>query len=437
MYFTLEYLWLYLILVAFGLFVYLALRRPKLVRRPPLPPGSLGWPIIGEMLELQRLSRLGKKDEFVDERRKRYNRDVFKTAILGEKTIAFCGAAGNKFIFTSEKSLVMTWWPTSLKKLFGDAFFTAPYDEAIRTRKIVAAFLHQEVMDQLVQRFDNSCKKRMEWDWIGKYAFHIACDMFASMNDRNWQAMMIKEFHVLIKGVFQLPMYFPGTRHFKAVKAAKVIRKGLIKVIERKREMKSSQQKVEKDLISHLMDTKDDHGNNLLNDNEIADNVIFLMEAGHDTSSSAMMMLMKYLAEMPDCYQRVLLVLRLSPPVMGTFRKAKVDFTYNGFFIPKDWMVLCTPNSTQNDPKYFPNPEKFDPERFDRDTITPHSFVPFGGGPRMCMGKEFARVEILVFLHNLVLNFRWKLLYPDEVISIDPMPTSPNGLPVYLYPRSN
>ncbi|KAK9170583.1 hypothetical protein Syun_002723 [Stephania yunnanensis] len=232
--------------------------------------------------------------------------------------------------------------------------------------------------------------------------------------------------------------------------------------------MKSSHGKVETDLISYLMDTKDDNGN-LLTDKEIADNVILLMDAGHDTSSGTMMMMIKYLAEMPDCYQRVLEeqreiisqkkpgeklnkndlqkmkyswnvvneVLRLFPPIMGTFRKAKVDFTYNGFFIPKDWMIWWTTSSTHYDPQYFPNPEKFNPERFDRDTITPHSFVPFGGGPRMCPGKEFARVEILVFLHNLVQNFRWKLVYPDELITLDPMPTSSKGLPIYIYQHSD
>ncbi|KAK9156558.1 hypothetical protein Scep_003132 [Stephania cephalantha] len=473
-------IWIYITLFASAAVAYLIIVRSDLRRRtPPLPPGRFGWPIIGEILELQRLNRSGKQDEFIEVRRKRFNRDIFKTSILGEKTIAICGAAGNKLVFTSEKSLVLTWWPQSLKKLFGDSFFTAPYDEAVRTRKVVAAFLQQEVMHQLVERFDKTCKKCMEGDWIGnhkvlafslikKYAFCIACDMFTSMDDKNWQAMILKEFNILLKGVFQLPIYIPGTRHFKAVKAAEVIKKELIRVIERKREMKNTHGKVEKDLISHLMDTRDENGN-LLRDKEIADNVILLMDSGHDTSSSAMMMLMKYLAEMPDCYQRVLEeqreiisqkqsgellnkydlqkmkyswnvvneVLRLSPPIQGMFRKAKEDFTYAGFSIPKDWVVWWTTRSTQSDPQYFPNPEIFDPERFDRDVITPYSFVPFGGGPRMCPGKEFARVEILVFLHNLVRNFRWELVFPDELISIDPMPTTPKGLPVYLYPHSN
>ncbi|OVA13827.1 Cytochrome P450 [Macleaya cordata] len=469
----------YILLGVFGL-AYLVLQRfIYFGGRLRLPPGSFGWPIIGETLELQRWGRSGDPDGFINRRKMKYNREIFKTSLLGEKTIAICGATGNKFIFTGEKSIVLTWWPTSLNKLFGDSFFTAPYDEAVRTRKVVASFLQQEVMNQLVERFDKTCKNGFAMDWIGKnqvlaftlikkYAFSVACDMFASMDDPNWQKMILDEFNILLKGVFQLPIYFPGTRHYKAVRSAAVIRRELIKLIQNRRGMGNSDSRVEKNLISHLIETRNEDGN-LLSDKEIADNVILLMDSGHDTSSSTMMMLMKHLAESPDCYRRVLEeqseiaskkgpgellnkddiskmkyswnvvneVLRLSPPIQGTFRKAKIDFTYNGFSIPKGWMVWWNACSTHKSAEYFPNPEKFDPLRFERDNITPYSLVPFGGGPRMCPGREFARVEILVFLHNLVKEFRWELVFPNEVISVDPMPSSPKGLPVYLYPHIN
>ncbi|RZC83201.1 hypothetical protein C5167_045987 [Papaver somniferum] len=444
--------------------------------RTRLPPGSLGWPIVGETLEFQRLGQCGKSDEFPVQRMNKYNREIFKTHLFGEKTITLCGATGNKFLFTGEKTYVLTWWPNSLKKLFGDSFFTAPYEEAVRTRKVVSSFLQQEVMNQLVERFDRTCKNRLQKDWrarnqvlafplIKAYAFSVACAMFASMDDPNWQKMILDEFNILLKGVFQFPIYFPGTRHYKAVKAAAVIRRELIKLIQSRRGLQVDlDRRVERNLISHLIGTKNEDGE-LLSDKEIADNVILLMNAGHDTSSSTMMMLMKYLAESPDCYNRVLEeqreiaarkspgellnkddiskmkyswgviqeVLRMSPPVQGTFRKAKVDFTYSGFSIPKGWAVWWTTSTTHKSEEYFPNAETFDPLRFARDNITPYSFVPFGGGPRMCPGREFAKVEILVFLHNLVSMFKWELVFPDEVISVDPMPTSSKGLPVYLY----
>lgn len=86
------------------------------------------------------------------------------------------------------------------------------------------------------------------------------------------------------------------------------------------------------------------------------------------------------------------------------------------------------------DPKLFPNAKNFDSSRFEGPGPTPFTYIPFGGGPRMCLGKEFARLEILVFIYNVIKDFRWKLLIPNEKIEYDPMPTPVLGLPILLQP---
>ena len=90
--------------------------------------------------------------------------------------------------------------------------------------------------------------------------------------------------------------------------------------------------------------------------------------------------------------------------------------------------------SSHTDPTLFSNPEKFDPSRFEAEGPTPFSYVPFGGGPRMCLGQEFARLEILVFIHNIVKRFKWDLVNPDEHFKYDPMLEPEKGLPVRLQP---
>ena len=97
--------------------------------------------------------------------------------------------------------------------------------------------------------------------------------------------------------------------------------------------------------------------------------------------------------------------------------------------------IYWSVNSTHRNPKYFREPEKFDPSRFEGAGPEPFTFVPFGGGPRMCPGNEFARMEILVILHRLVTRFSWTLEHPNELVSMDPMPFPVKGLPIFLKPR--
>ena len=97
--------------------------------------------------------------------------------------------------------------------------------------------------------------------------------------------------------------------------------------------------------------------------------------------------------------------------------------------------IVWSPNSTHRNPKYFPDPEKFNPSRFEGAGPAPFTFVPFGGGPRMCPGNELARMVILMILHRLVTRFSWTLKDPNEAVVVDVIPFPVNGLPILLQPR--
>ena len=92
-------------------------------------------------------------------------------------------------------------------------------------------------------------------------------------------------------------------------------------------------------------------------------------------------------------------------------------------------------SSTHKNPKYFREPERFDPSRFEGAGPAPYTFVPFGGGARMCPGNEFAHMEILAIVHRLDTHFSWTLEDPNELISIDPMPFLVKGVPILLKPQ--
>ena len=90
---------------------------------------------------------------------------------------------------------------------------------------------------------------------------------------------------------------------------------------------------------------------------------------------------------------------------------------------------------THMDTSIFPEPSKFDPSRFEKQApVPPYCFVAFGGGPRICPGNEFGRIQTLITIHHLVTQFSWKLL-ADSSFSREPMPEPAQGLPVQIMPK--
>ncbi|XP_026432366.1 beta-amyrin 28-monooxygenase-like [Papaver somniferum] len=130
-------------------------------------------------------------------------------------------------------------------------------------------------------------------------------------------------------------------------------------------------------------------------------------------------------------------VLRLQPPLQGGYTQALADFTYAGYFTSKGWKLYWSATSTHKNPEYFPDPEKFDPSRFQGKGPAPYTFVPFGGGPGICPGREYARVQILIFMHHVVRSYEWEKLIPgDEKLRVCPFPLPEKGFPILLRPRT-
>ena len=85
------------------------------------------------------------------------------------------------------------------------------------------------------------------------------------------------------------------------------------------------------------------------------------------------------------------------------------------------WQLIFWTATSNRQEKFFPNPLKFDPSRFE-DGKAPqlHTYIPFGGGTRLCLGYEFARVQMLIFIHYVVLNYDFEMVEPDEKITRAP-----------------
>ncbi|XP_065851131.1 beta-amyrin 28-monooxygenase-like [Euphorbia lathyris] len=456
-------------------------KRRQNITESPTPPGSTGWPIIGETLEYLATTKEGIPEKFINDRRKKHNRKLFKTSLLGQPMVLFGDADGNKFIFSNENKIVTPWWPSSVDKFF-DTENVSKVESAMKMRKFVTPVLKPDSLRKYVEVVDEKTRRHMENKWTGNevvevypfakdLTFALACRLLLGIDDEGVISELQKPFGDFSAGLLSLPIDLPGTNFRRAIKAAKKLRKVFESMIRQWKSdaVENSTNSTCRGMLSrHIMDIFSDENGDSVGESETATRILALISASYDNVSTAMTFVLKYLAEMPDVYDAVLReqqeiaegkkpeealnwqdiqkmkyswnvaseVLRLHPPANGAFREVIINFTYCGFLIPKGWKVHWNAFATHKSAEYFPEPEKFDPSRFDGNkTIVPYSYVPFGGGAHMCPGKEYARISILVLMHNVVTKFKMEKVFPDEKVIGLPVLRPAKGLPVRLYPN--
>ncbi|CAN4097950.1 unnamed protein product [Withania somnifera] len=466
-----------LLFLPLSLFFIFFLRKRDLNSKK-LPPGTSGWPLLGENMEFAFLG----PQKFINDRMNKYSPQVFQTSIMGEKMAFFCGAQGNKFLFSSENKLLTSWWPQSMKKalLFPEFVESSLKEVSALKRSFLHDILKPEALKQYIPVMDAMSREHLDENWESngvvkvfplskKYTFDLACRLFMSLVDPEEIKRLADPFTLVTNGMFSMPIDLPGTAYNRAIKGGKMVRDELMRIItQRRKELTENQETAGRDLLSKMLLVTDEDGQ-LMSEMEISNNIIGMLVASFETTSSAVTSVLKYLAELPHIYEEVykeqmaiakskgaeeLLTwediekmkyswnaaresLRLTPPAQGSFRETVTDFTYAGFTIPKGWKTFWSVHSTHKNPKYFSDPEKFDPSRFEGSGPAPFTFVPFGGGPRMCPGKEYARLEVLVFMHNVVKRFKLEKEIPDEKIVFHASPVPVHGLPVRLLSHGN
>jgi cytochrome P450 len=194
-------------------------------------------------------------------------------------------------------------------------------------------------------------------------------------------------------------------------------------------------------------------------DTEIRDQVMTLMFAGHDTSTSTLTFMLHELARHPEVTRRLHAeqeevlggasptaqqlekempyldmvldeVLRLYPPAWIGPRRAVREFEFGGYTVPRDAYVNYCSWASHRLPEVFPQPEAFIPERFTRERkagLPRGAYVPFGGGSRICIGKRFGQTEVKLVATKLLQQLRLESL-PGRTVTIRQMPTlSPRG----------
>jgi cytochrome P450 len=213
-----------------------------------------------------------------------------------------------------------------------------------------------------------------------------------------------------------------------------------------------------RDILSLLVGARGAGGEEFT-EREIRDQVMTLMFAGHDTSTSTLTFMLHELARHPEVTRRLHTeqeevlcgetptalqlekempyldmvldeVLRLYPPAWIGPRRAVREFEFGGYTVPKGAYVNYCSWASHRLPEVFPQPEAFIPERFTRErkaALPRGAYVPFGGGSRICIGKRFGQTEVKLVATKLLQHLRVEAL-PGRTVTIRQMPTlSPKG----------
>lgn len=206
------------------------------------------------------------------------------------------------------------------------------------------------------------------------------------------------------------------------------------------------------DLLDMLIQTRYEDGSGMT-DQQLLEEAVILYVAGHETSANAMAWMWYLLAIHPEieekvlqsvdesigdqdpsfeklrdlgyCLQVVEETMRLYPPAWVIDRKPLSDDEFEGIPIKKENDVLCFIYGVHRSKRYWEDPETFDPERFTAENKAkqvPFSYMPFGGGPRLCIGNNFALMEMQFVLAMMIKRYRFKVVENQE-IDINPMIT--------------
>ncbi len=201
------------------------------------------------------------------------------------------------------------------------------------------------------------------------------------------------------------------------------------------------------------MSARDPETGAAMTDQQLRDEVMTMLIAGHETVASALAWTWYLLAGAPEVeaklheeVDRVLAgrpptaddlpklpitgmifdeALRLYPPAWIITRKALADDEIGGYHIPAGTLVVTSPYVTQRDARFWDSPDAFDPERFspERSVGRPRfAYYPFGGGPRLCIGNHFAMVEAGLIIAAVAQRYSLRLV-PGQQIAVEPSVT--------------
>jgi cytochrome P450 len=370
-----------------------------------------------------------------------------------------------------------------LKVVLGEGLLTSEGDFWKKQRKLSQPAFHREHMEGFLTEMVRSTSDMLD-RWEREVALGESFDLHREMmrltfrvvgktllsTDLDGEAKVVGEAlgvalewaNQHVESVVRIPPWVPTPRNLRFLRAKETLDRFVMRIIEERRASGDAGE----DLLGMLMSAVDADTGERMSDAQLRDEILTLVLAGHETTANALSFLFYLLSTHPDVRRRVAAeaesvlsrraptladlkrlehttmvieeTMRLYPPAWVFERQAVADDAFGDLVVPKGTVVGISPFVIHRNPRLWDNPEGFDPERFAKskaEARNKYAYLPFGGGPRFCIGNAFAMMEMQVIVPMVLARTRLDLV-PGFRLELDPSVTlrPKRGIPMVRRP---
>lgn len=412
----------------------------KHVKKPHLGhiPGSEGLPLVGTAIPM-----LLNLHQWINTQQARHG-NVFRVKMPTLNGVMLLGPDANRIVFQNESKIFSNYlaWEKSFRNLFDNNLLERDFSDHKRLRKTLQIAFKREAIEGHMEIMNPMLKVGIsQWPpnqtikvmgYLKELLLNTGSAVFLGAELGDDIKKINNAFNDIVAATADLfhlqALWF--SPYAKGVRAKALLSQFIFQNIPEHRKRRS------RSLLSQFCHLTDDSGH-YFSDNEIRDQILFVLFAAHDTTTSALSAVLYALASNPHwqdqvreemlaigkdnleftdldslekCEWTIKEALRMYPALSMMPRYALQDFQYNGYRIPANTPVVVSALYTHYMPEYWTKPYKFDPLRFSpersEDKKDFFQYVPFGGGAHKCLGLHFAQVQSKLFLFHLLKQYR-------------------------------
>lgn len=429
----------------------------------PLPPGPSAWSLLGSIGAV-RADPLG----YLMREAARYG-DVVSLPLVERLTLVNHPDHVQHVLQERHAHYTKGFQYARLRPLLGDGLLTSEGEFWKRQRRLAQPAFHKQRIQGFLGAFVDHTQAMLS-RWAARTA-GAPLDLHAEMNALTLQIAGATLFSADLTGaasdvgralttairitnartnaLWPVPVGVPTPQNVRYRRAIRELDRVVGGIIEARRTTAERHD----DLLAMLMEAEDADTRERMSDRQLRDEVMTMILAGHETTANALSWAFWLLSTHPEWERRlhaettaalagrapaltdlpklglatrvVEEAMRLYPPAWIFSRKAMAEDEIGGYRIPAGSTVSICTYALHRHPKFWPNPEGFDPDRFLPAAVAARprwAYVPFAGGPRQCIGNSFALLEAQVAVAMIVQRFRVELV-PGQVIAPEPTVT--------------